>query len=80
MTTWGYRRLKNKLESRDYIKQQLRYWAEKEKSNSTFYSFECSEFFKGKTLAELNKEIYYEKARKIRHKIKQYKELLERVM
>lgn len=62
---------KLKSKSEKWIIQKLYDFAERENYWEHFYKFDCSETFKGETLAKLNKETYYKNMTYISRKIRQ---------
>ncbi len=65
-----------RLGSAILLMKELEKWAKKEKDNEHFKQFDCSEFFEGKTMAEINIEKYYKQRELIDRKITMYKRLL----
>jgi hypothetical protein len=70
-----YSKLKAKLKNKSFVLRKLRESAEDEKELSKFHRFECSDFFRGETLAKLNYEVYLETGKKIWRRTK----ILERI-
>ena len=60
-----FKKMRANLYNLKWLKRKLREIAKEEQENEHFYNFECSEFFRGEKLAELNKEIYYRRKHNI---------------
>lgn len=74
------RHIKNiriKLKDEKFLIGKLREWGEEEKRLESFYRFKCSDFFEGKTLAEINRQEYYKRIKVCNRKIGQLKRLLK---
>ena len=52
-------KLRNKLKNKKYVNKLYKKYCEEYEELETFYTFECSSFFRGYYLAELNREKYY---------------------
>ena len=66
------RRLKKRISNRDYCQKRLDYWLWKGKELNTFYKFECSEFFRGATVANCNLRRYNREIPRIEAQIRWY--------
>lgn len=73
------RKIRLKLKNEKFLTDNLKKWAQEEKALDHFYRFKCSEFFEGKTGAELNKKEYYNRMDICSHKIEQLKRLLNNI-
>ncbi len=70
-------KLRAKLKDKNFLMQKLKEWAEEEKLLDNFYRFKCSEFFEGKTGAEINKIEYWKRWHICNSKLSTYKELIK---
>jgi len=76
MTVSKIKKIKTLLKTPSFLNGQLRKWAEEECRLGNFYTFECSDHFKGETLADLNREVYRKEMTICQRKIDMFKRLL----
>lgn len=75
----SYKLVKRKTKNKEWLQRQFDKWAEKTKENNSFLKFDCSPFFRGKVLADINLEKYYIRNRKINRKLKQLHNFLNKL-
>ena len=75
-----FKKIRLQLKDEKFLLTQLKKWAKLEGELEHFYKFKCSEFFEGKTMAEINLKEYYKKRELYCHKIDKFKRLLENVL
>jgi len=71
------KKIRAKLKDENFLMSHLKEWAEEEKILDNFYRFQCSDFFEGKTGAEINRREYYKRMEICRNKLKKFKRLLD---
>ena len=62
--------IRRKLKDKNWIKNRINKLLKESHELQTFYTFECSTFFRGDLLASRNLKHYYKRLRKITNQIK----------
>lgn len=73
------KKIRAKLKDEKFLISKLKEWAEEEKQLHNFYQFKCSEFFEGKTLAEINRREYDKRSKVCSRNLRRFKNLLDKV-
>ena len=71
-----FTKLRAKYQEKNFVEQRLLKWANIQRELVQFKRFECDSFFRGETLAELNRAKYNRESAKCWAKIRYYKKLL----
>ena len=66
------RKLRKKILQNDYYNNRLEKYKKELGDLKTFYTFECSEFFRGEKVAKYNTKIYYEKITRVERRFDHY--------
>jgi hypothetical protein len=61
-------KLRKKLRNKKFVLRLLRRFGEEENRLNHFKKFECDDFFRGYTLATLNRQIYDREIKKLKRK------------
>lgn len=56
--------MRRKINNKDYVFRQYKYYLSRDKENDHFYTFECNSFFVGHKQAEINKTYHKNRIRK----------------
>ncbi len=71
------RKIRKKLKDKSFLHRQLKKWAQEDDNLNHFYKFECSDFFRGKETAEINRQEYNKRSDICYRKLIQIKRLLQ---
>jgi len=70
--------LRKKLKDKAWVTRELNLKLHHSKELRTFYQFECSSFFRGRTVAERNTIYYYKREAQLNRQIKFLETILRR--
>jgi hypothetical protein len=73
----SFRILRNRFKNKAYLTRKYRQLLDTSQELSSFYDFECSEFFRGSQLAAYNTELYYQRSSQNNARLKYIKQHLD---